>query len=126
MWSHRRSRRPSDPEVTLRNERAEPREEFVQALADRVGAERPAYRTAWSRLAFAGAASTMILGMFASFGGLGYAASGANSTYSVVKKAVVQHKLSVDVRKSSASGQYDTNPQPPKENNVAGESAVKR
>ncbi len=69
----------------------------------------------------------MILGMFASFGGLGYAASGASSTYSVVKKAVVQHKLSVDVRKSSASGQYDTTPTAPAPpaNNVAGESAVK-
>ena len=108
MWSHRRSRRPSDPEATLKNYRAEPREEFVQSLADRVSAQPRVHRTAWSRLAFAGAASTMILGMFASFGGLGYAASGATSTYSVVKKAVVQHKLSVDVHKSSASAQYAT------------------
>jgi len=105
MWSHRRSRRQSDPEATLKNYRAEPREEFVQSLADRVSAEPPVHRTAWSRLAFAGAASTMILGMFASFG--------ATSTYSVVKKAVVQHKLSVDVHKSSASAQYATNPEPP-------------
>lgn len=125
MWSHRRSRRSFDPEATLRNHRAEAREEFVQSLADQIGAERPLYRTAWSRLAFAGAASTMILGMFASFGGLGYAASGANSTYSVVKKAVVQHKLSVDVHKSSASGQYPGTPTPPTGNQVAGESAVK-
>jgi hypothetical protein len=125
MWSHRRSRGQSDPEATLRSHRAAPREEFVQSLAEQVNAARPVSRTAWSRLAFAGAASTMILGMFASFGGLGYAASGANSTYSVVKKAVVQHKLSVDVRKSSASGQYATNPEPPAQNQVAGESAVK-
>jgi len=125
MWSHRRSRGQSDPEATLRSYRAQPREEFVESLTDRISEEPLVHRTAWSRLAFAGAASTMILGMFASFGGLGYAASGANSTYSVVKKAVVQHKLSVDVRKSSASGQYATNPQPPEENNVAGESAVK-
>ncbi len=124
MWSHRRSRGKSDPEAMLRSHRAEPREEFLQGLVDQVGAERPVHRTAWSRLAFAGAASTMILGMFASFGGLGYAASGASATYSVVKKAVVQHKLTVDVRKSSAAGQYDTTPTPPA-NNVAGESAVK-
>jgi hypothetical protein len=104
----------------LRSYRAEPREEFVQNLADRVGAERPVHRTAWSRLAFAGAASTMILGMFASFGGLGYAAGGATSTYSVVKKAVVDHKLSVDVHKSSASAQYATNPEPPA-NETAGQ-----
>jgi len=113
MWSHRRSRRPSDLEATLRKNRAEPREEFVQSLADHVDAKRPVHRTAWSRLAFAGAASTMILGMFASFGGVGYAAGGASSAYSVVKKAVVDHKLSVDVHKSSASAQYGQNPQPP-------------
>ena len=113
MWSHRRSRRPSDLEATLRESRAEPPEEFVQNLADRVDAKRPVHRTAWSRLAFAGAASTMILGMFASFGGVGYAAGGASSAYSVVRKAVVDHKLSVDVHKSSASAQYATNPEPP-------------
>jgi hypothetical protein len=55
----------------------------------------------------------MILGMFASFGGVGYAAGGASSAYSVVKKAVVDHKLSVDVHKSSASAQYGQTPQPP-------------
>jgi hypothetical protein len=125
MWSQRRSRRQSDPEATLRSYRAQPREEFVESLADRVSAEPLVHRTAWSRLAFAAAASTMILGMFASFGGLGYAATGATSTYSVVKKAVVQHKLSVDVHKSSASGQYPGTPTPPTENQVAGESAVK-
>jgi hypothetical protein len=125
MWSQRRSRRQSDPEATLRSYRAQPREEFVESLADRVSAEPLVHRTAWSRLAFAAAASTMILGMFASFGGLGYAATGATSTYSVVKKAVVQHKLSVDVHKSSASGQYPGTPTPPTGNQVAGESAVK-
>jgi hypothetical protein len=114
MWSHRRSRRQSDLEATLRKSRAQPREEFVQSLADHVDdMKRPVHRTAWSRLAFAGAASTMILGMFASFGGVGYAAGGASSAYSVVKKAVVDHKLSVDVHKSSATAQNAPNPQPP-------------
>jgi hypothetical protein len=113
MWSHRRSRRQSDLEASLRKSRAQPREEFVQSLADHVDdMKRPVHRTAWSRLAFAGAASTMILGMFASFGGVGYAAGGASSAYSVVKKAVVQHNLSVEV-KSSASDQYPTTPQAP-------------
>ena len=123
MWSSRRSDRHGfDPEEVLRSHRPDAREEFVESLAQRVAAERSARpRVAWSRLAFAGAASTMILGMFASFGGLGYAASGASSTYSVVKSAVVQHKLSVDVRKSSASAQYDTTPTPPEEN-VGGET----
>jgi hypothetical protein len=124
MWSHRRSRPESDPGAILRSYRAEPREEFVESLAERVSAERTVHRTAWSRLAFAGAASTMILGTFASFGGLGYASSGASSTYSVVKQAVVHHRLSVHVT-SSASGQYDTTPQAPKENNVSGQTQVK-
>ena len=124
MWSNRRSRGQSDPEAILRSQRAEPREEFVQGLTDHVDAARPASRTAWSRLAFAGAASTMILGMFASFGGLGYAASGASATYSVVKKAAVDHKLSVDVHQSSAAAQYPDNTpsQEPPANNVAGET----
>jgi hypothetical protein len=123
MWSHRRSRGQSDPEAILRSHRAEPREEFVESLADRVDAKRPVHRTAWSRLAFAGAASTMILGMFASFGGVGYAAGGASSAYSVVKKAVVQHNLSVEV-KSSASDEYPKNTPSvvPPANNVAGET----
>jgi hypothetical protein len=125
MWSHWRSRRQSNPEATLRSYRAEPRDDFVESLADRISEESRVHRTSWSRLAFAAAASTMILGMFASFGGLGYAATGANSTYSVVKKAVVQHKLSVDVRKSSAAAQYPDTTQPPTENQVAGETAVK-
>ena len=78
MWSSRRSDRHGfDPEEVLRSHRPDAREEFVESLAQRVAAERSARpRVAWSRLAFAGAASTMILGMFASFGGLGYAASG--------------------------------------------------
>jgi hypothetical protein len=123
MWSHRRSRRESDPGAILRSHRAEPREEFVESLAELVDSERPVHRTAWSRLAFAGAASTMILGMFASFGGLGYASSGASSTYSVVKQAVVHHKLTVHV-KSSASGQYDVTPTAPTQQ-VAGQTQAK-
>jgi hypothetical protein len=122
MWSNRRSKRPSDAEAALRKHRAEPRDAFVESLAEHIAEERPRHRVAWSRLAFAGAASTMILGVFASFGGLSYAASGASSTYSVVKQAVVEQKLSVDVHKSSASAQYDSTPTtPPQENNSAGQ-----
>src|SRR5207249_1236552 len=114
-----------DPGALLRSHRAEPREEFVESVANRISAERPVQRAAWSRLAFAGAASTMILGMFASFGGLGYAASGASSTYTVVKQAVVHHKLTVHV-KSSASGQYDVTPTAPAPTQqAAGKTQVK-
>jgi len=125
MWSHRRSRREPDPGALLRSHRAEPREEFVESVANRISAERPVQRTAWSRLAFAGAASTMILGMFASFSGLGYAASGASSTYTVVRQAVVHHKLAVHVTKSSASSQYNTTPAAPTQSNVAGQTQSK-
>jgi hypothetical protein len=63
MWSHRRSRRPTDLEATLRKNRAEPREEFVQSLADHVDAKRSVHRTAWSRLAFAGAQTLPFTGL---------------------------------------------------------------
>src|SRR2546428_12008590 len=125
MWSQRRSRRDSDREAMLRSYRAEPSEEFVESLAGRVSAQRPVHRTAWSRLAFAGAASTMILGMLASFGGLGYAASGASSTYTVVKQAVVHPKLTVRIKESSASSQYNTTPAAPTSSNVAGQTQAK-
>jgi hypothetical protein len=125
MWSFSRSRRhQSELESTLRENRPRPRSEFAADLASHVDTERHTpQRTAWSRLAFAGAFSTVILGLFASFGGLTYAASGASSSYSVVKQTVVQHKLSVDVRQSSASSQYYTPPKtPPRTSNVAGAS----
>jgi hypothetical protein len=47
-----------------------------------------------------------MLGTFAAFGGLGYAASGAKSTYHVVKQAVVKHEVTLSVKKSSAKDQY--------------------
>jgi hypothetical protein len=126
MWSHRRSGRRPDPETLLRSHRAAPREEFVKNLSERIESERPAHRTAWSRLAFAGAASTLILGMFASFGGFGYAASGAHSTYTVVKQAVVHHRVAVRPDKSSAASQYATPPAPAKPaQQVAGQTQVK-
>ena len=125
MWSHRRSRRESDHGAILRSHRAVPREEFVESLAERIDAERPVQRTAWSRLAFAAAASTLILGMFASFGGLGYATSGATSTYTVVRQAVVHHKLTVHVDESSASSQYNVTPAAPTQSNVAGQTQVR-
>lgn len=136
MWNHRKSRRRlSDPEAVLRAHRSEPRDEFAHDLARRVQADRAVTRrpTAWSRLAFAGSVSTLILGMFAAVGGFSYAASGATSTYSVVKQIVVEHELKVDVDRSSAQEQYPgTPPTPPKqppqqdvgaENNAAAEVA---
>jgi hypothetical protein len=113
MWSHRRSHRGTDPEAALRALRAGPREEFVRTLARKVEDDRPPVRRPWSRLAFAGAVSTLILGMFASFGGLGYTASGASTTYYAVKEVVSSHKVALTVRKSSASDQYGRTPSSP-------------
>jgi hypothetical protein len=68
---------------------------------------------AWSRLAFAAAVSVFILGTFASFGGLSYAASGATSTYDAVKQVVVKHNLKVSIPTSSATAQYPKKPLTP-------------
>jgi LPXTG-motif cell wall-anchored protein len=111
MWH----RRPYDRqlEAALRQQRVEPPARYVSELTERMEL-RPRRRThLGSRLAFAGAISTLILGLFASFGGLGYAASGATSTYHVVKSVVVHHNLKVTVHQSSAQSQYPPPPHPP-------------
>src|SRR5712692_6438419 len=125
MWRHRTSGRPERKlDRALRSLHAEPRDEFVRTLSGRVHANRPRAQHAWSRLAFAGAVSTLILGMFASFGGLGYTASGAATTYYAVKQVLVKHKVTVTVHKSSAADQYGNPPKAPKTTgNVAGASA---
>jgi hypothetical protein len=108
MWSRRRSE--SELERGLRGLRAEASDDFVDGLSQRlVWDRRPAGR-AWSRLAFASAVSVFILGTFASFGGLSYAASGATGTYDAVQQVVVKHKLTVSVHTSSAAGQYPHSP----------------
>jgi hypothetical protein len=104
--------RKSKLEDQLRSIRAEPRDEFVTQLAETVES-RPAPRRAWSRLAFAGAVTTFILGTFASFGGLGYAASGSAGAYHAAKQVTTGH-LFVTVHKSSAADQYGPKPKPHK------------
>jgi hypothetical protein len=89
----------------LRAQRAEAPDGLVEEISARVSAA-PAGRRAWSRVAFASAVSVFVLGTFASFGGLGYASSGASDTYSAVKKIAVAHKLQVAVHRSSAADQY--------------------
>lgn len=127
MWKRRKSFRVgSEVEAALRSQRVEAHDDFVEGLSERVLAQRPRTRTGWSRVAFAGAVSTFILGTFASFGGLGYAASGAAGTYHAVKQIAVEHTLIVSVHKSSAAAQYGPKPkphkkrQPPPSGNVAG------
>jgi hypothetical protein len=127
MWKSRRMRRASELDANLRSRRSEARAEFVAELSQRVLAEPFALRSrrTWSRVAFAAAASTFILGTFASFGGVGYAASGAKGTYHAVKQVAVKHTLIVSVHKSSASDQYAPKPKPHK-NHVAGGVAGER
>jgi hypothetical protein len=116
MLSFRRWRgRESELEVQLRATRVEPRDEFVSDLSRRVastsGAQTANTVRSWSRVAFAGAVTTLMLGMFASFGGIGYAASGADHTYQTVKTLVVQHR--VTVRHSAAADEYGKTPPTP-------------
>ena len=61
----------------LRVSRPELSADFVDALSKRVDADgRRSHLYAWSRVSFAGALTVLALGTLASFGGLGYAASG--------------------------------------------------
>lgn len=77
---------------------------FVSELAESIERSTPPRR---SRLAFASAVAVIVLGSFASFGGLGYAAEGAAGTADAVKSVV---------GKSSAADQYaPTQPVEPSE-----------
>jgi hypothetical protein len=105
-------RRESDLEAALRQARVEPRDELVRSLSRRI-APSSGYRSGrpWSRVAFAGAVTTLMFGMVASFGGVGYAASGADQSYHVVKALVVKHHITV--HHSAAGDQYPKNPTSP-------------
>jgi len=101
MWRRRNG------EITdaLRAHRAEAPDELVERVSALVGQTGPRRSRSWSRLAFASGLSVFVLGTFASFGGLSYAASGAHDTYHALSHAVVVHKLAVSVH-SSAADQY--------------------
>jgi len=92
-------------ERTLREARPQPREDLVGALSARVSSETPRART-WSRVSFAAALVVFMVGSFASFGGLGYASSGAVSSVKVVRHVIVPEKHLVTITYSSASDQY--------------------
>lgn len=75
--------------------REEPSEPLLDSIVAGIGGRQP---RAWSRGAFAAAVVTLIVGTFASFGGVSYAASGANEAV---------HAVSHTVRvQSSAEKQY--------------------
>jgi len=100
-------------EARLRSARPAPRHELVRSIASRVAADRPV--RAWSRVAFAGALTTLLLGTFASFGGLGYAASGATSAVHTLKALSTKQKVVVH---SAADSQYPGTPSAPKPTHV--------
>jgi hypothetical protein len=119
MRKRRKFNDGADLEAQLRGHRAKPTDEFVDRLSRSVAAERRAPQRAWSRLAFASAVSVFMLGTFASFGGLSYAASGASGTYHAVKQ-VASGKLLVSVKKSSAADEYGKPPPKPPTATVGG------
>ena len=104
MWNRRGDHRWL--EAALRSQRADAPDGLVRDISDKVIASPAQAPRAWSRVAFASAVSVLILGTFASFGGLSYAAGGASGTYDAVKQIVVVHKLKVAVHKSSAADEY--------------------
>lgn len=108
MWGDRNQRREMrELEARLRSARSIPRDEFVRGISSRVESRRTS--PIWSRIAFAGAFTTLLLGMFASFGGVGYTASGATHAYQTVKKLTTAKPVKVH---SAAAAQYK--PQPTK------------
>jgi hypothetical protein len=105
-WNRRRSDRRL--EARLHSARPEADEALVRSIA---GALEPRRQPrAWSRVAFAAAFTTFVLGSFASFGGISYAASGATNAVHTLTKLAKAEK--VVVHHSAAADQY-TNPNPP-------------
>src|SRR2546425_9349379 len=105
MWeAFNRRRETRHLEGRLRSARSAPRDEFVRSIASRVS-ENPAPR-AWSRIAFAASLTTLLLGTFASFGGLGYAASGAASAVHTLKTLSTKHKVVVISAADSRSEEH--------------------
>lgn len=110
MWESRNRDRDSRRlEARLRSERPIPRDEFVRSIASSVETAR--VPRVWSRLAFAGALTTLLLGTFTSFGGIGYAGSGATQAVNTLKTLSAKHKLVV--HNSAARAQYQPAPTPP-------------
>jgi hypothetical protein len=93
-------------ETRLRTARPQAHEELVRTISGAV--ESSGQPRAWSRMAFAAAFTTLVLGMFASFGGISYAASGAASAAHTLTKITAAKKLVV--AHSSAASQYTTPP----------------
>lgn len=103
IWERKRDRVGN----ALRRARPEASEDLVASLSEQVvvTAERSVRANRGSRLAFGTALVVLMVGSFASFGGLSYAASGAKSTATAVQKAVAPAKA--ERKTTSAAAQYD-------------------
>ena len=122
MWKRRKFDGGSDLEAQLTSYRANASEELVDRVSNRIAGERRTPQRAWSRVSFASAVAVFMLGTFASFGGLSYAASGATGTLHAVKQ-VASGKLLVSTHKSSASDEYGKTP-PAKQAPASGNAGV--
>jgi hypothetical protein len=101
-----RWKRKRDPvEAALREARPAASDELVGQLSERVLATAVTRSNRGSRLAFGAAVTVFMLGTFASFGGLGYAASSAQTTATAVKRVVAPAKTQ-KAHRSSAASQY--------------------
>ncbi len=89
----------------LRANRPEPSDEFVRVLAQRLDGGRKRLYAA-SRFSFAAALTVLVLGSLASFGGVGYAASGTSEAFTSVKQIVKSSRPHV-VRQTAAQDQYE-------------------
>jgi hypothetical protein len=100
IWKRERD----DLEQRLRAERPEASAGLVAELVERSTPAVPVRR--WSRVAFAGAMTVFMLGFFASFGGLGYAAANVHSATRTVTRIVVPAKhTKVVVRHTQSAGE---------------------
>jgi hypothetical protein len=96
-------------EAALRRHKPKPREDFVHSLAQELGGGARVRRLhALSRVSFAAAITVFIFGSVGAFGGLGYAASGAEEAAEAVKQVLVPKKQAVKVVKNSpAQDEYE-------------------
>lgn len=92
-------------ERALRGGRPAARDELVADLARAASARRSPRR--WSRTAFASSLTVFMVGFFASFGGLGYAAANAHSVAKSVTRIAQPAKAHVAVAtKTAGIAQY--------------------
>ena len=116
MWGFRKQGGDHGLERRLRSARPEAPDHLVNAVSTRVaGRERP---RVGSRLAFAAAFSTLLLGSFAAFGGVGYTTAGASHAYKTAKNLTAAKPVRVQ---SAADDQYK--PTPKENEGVASASA---